>query len=115
MQNDIAEEVLAAFGVRSPALTTGLIASGDRFIAHPDELAALRRDLPDLQCVEMEGAAAAQVCHEHGVPFVVVRAISDKADHSAVIDFTGFIREVASVYARGVVRRFLRAHSGSSA
>src|SRR2546429_426505 len=60
----------------------GCIASGDQFIAHPDKISELRLGIPDLLCIEMEGAAVAQVCHEYGVPFAVIRTISDKADQS---------------------------------
>jgi adenosylhomocysteine nucleosidase len=100
-------DVLSRFGIREPSVVIGLVASGDRFIDDRRTLDELRGALPRLCCVEMEGAAAAQVCHEHGVPLVVIRAISDKADHSAAIDFPGFIRDVASAYARGIVGHFL--------
>ena len=58
-------------------------------------------------CVEMEGAAVAQVCYEHDVPVAVVRAISDKADHSAVINFPRFVDKVASHFTCGIVREFI--------
>ena len=96
-----------AFGIRRPVAREGLIASGDRFIDDRAELGAIRRTLPGLLCVEMEGAAVAQVCHEHRVPCVVIRAISDRADHAAPVDYPRFIREVASHYSRGILRRLL--------
>lgn len=85
----------------------GLVVSGDQFVASAAACAALRRDLPDALAVEMEGAALAQVCHDWGVPCVVLRTISDRADDNAAVDFPLFLREVASVYARDVVLRFL--------
>jgi adenosylhomocysteine nucleosidase len=48
--------------------SSGLIATGDRFIGDPAVLQALRDALPDLQAVEMEGAAVAQVAEQEGVP-----------------------------------------------
>ncbi|NJS36508.1 MAG: 5'-methylthioadenosine/adenosylhomocysteine nucleosidase [Brachymonas sp.] len=61
----------------------GLIVSGDRFVSSKQEVQALRDALPDALCVEMEGAAIAQVCHDYHIPFVAVRSISDKADDHA--------------------------------
>jgi len=114
MDRDIAAISLSAFGIRSPPrLHEGLIASGDQFIADPAKLTELRNalvaaGLPAPLCVEMEGAAVAQVCDEHEVPLAIMRIISDKADHSAGVDFTSFIDEVASHFTRGIVEGFLR-------
>lgn len=105
-----AERFLAQHGSdrgRRACLHQGTIISGDRFVAGQEALAALRRELPDALAVEMEGAAIAQVCHEYGLPFAVIRAISDGADDAAAPDFARFVREVASVYAQGVMRQFL--------
>ncbi|MBV8636676.1 MAG: 5'-methylthioadenosine/adenosylhomocysteine nucleosidase [Candidatus Eremiobacteraeota bacterium] len=82
----------------------GLIISGDRFIASREAAERLRNDLPHAQCVEMEGAAVAQVCWERDIPLTVVRVISDKADHCATEDFSRFITRVASRMTAGVVR-----------
>jgi adenosylhomocysteine nucleosidase len=81
----------------------GLIASGDRFVSSATEAAALRAALPDALCVEMEGAAVAQVCRDYAVPFVAVRTISDRADDTAHVDFSAFVRDVAGPYAVGLV------------
>ena len=70
-------------------------------------LAALREALPDGLCVEMEGAAVAQVCHDYGLPFAAMRSISDRADDSAHVDFNRFIAEVASVYTREILGTWL--------
>ena len=85
----------------------GTIASGDQFIAHPDKLEELRSAIPGLLCVEMEGAAVAQVCHEYKLPFLVIRTISDKADHSAPVDFMTFIQEIAREYSHGILERLI--------
>jgi len=55
----------------------------------------------------MEGAAVAQVAHEYDLPFIVIRIISDKADHQAVIDFPRFIKQVASHFTAGIVKRLV--------
>jgi adenosylhomocysteine nucleosidase len=81
----------------------GLVASGDQFFASPAAVTALRDALPEVLAVEMEGAAIAQVCHEHGVPFAVARVISDTADHGAALDFGRFLRVACGPYARMLV------------
>jgi adenosylhomocysteine nucleosidase len=98
---------MRALGVERPRVVEGLVASGDRFFASDAARAELRVDLPDVRCVEMEGAAVAQVCAEHGVPFAVVRTISDAAGDSAAIDFTAFLEAVASTYSHEILRRWL--------
>jgi adenosylhomocysteine nucleosidase len=107
LPGDVPREVLTEFTLSPPKVRCGLIVSGDQFVADPETLSQLRMDLPDAQCVEMEGAAIAQVCYEHNVPAVVIRTISDKADHSAVIDFPRFVDEVASHFSRGILKEFL--------
>ncbi len=77
-------------------LHQGLILSGDRFVGDEGLSGALLSALPDALAVEMEGAAVAQVCHDLGVPFAVMRAISDRADAQAHVDFNAFLSAVAS-------------------
>jgi len=95
----------AAFRLRQPRVHRGLIASGDEFIDSRARLAELKAALPALLAVEMEGAAVAQVCFEFGMPFAVVRTISDGANEDAPLDFMQFIERVAARYAFGMVRR----------
>jgi adenosylhomocysteine nucleosidase len=102
-------EQLAAFGIHSPRVHRGLVLSGDRFVSGRDENQRLRAALPDALAVEMEGAALAQVCHDFGVPFAVVRTVSDRADDDAHVDFNRFIAEVASRYSLAIVSAWLRA------
>ncbi|MFY9477926.1 MAG: 5'-methylthioadenosine/adenosylhomocysteine nucleosidase [Aquabacterium sp.] len=93
---------------RDARVHQGLIVSGDRFVSSASESTALRQALPDALAVEMEGAALAQVCHDFGVPFAVVRTISDRADDTAHVDFGRFIDEVARHVALDIVRGTLR-------
>ena len=72
--------------------TSGLIATGDHFIGDPAVLQALRDALPDLRAVEMEGAAVAQVAEQEGVPWLVLRVISDGADETAAQSFEDFVK-----------------------
>jgi adenosylhomocysteine nucleosidase len=58
----------------------GDIATGDQVIGTVAQREAVRRRVPQAVCVEMEGAAVAQVCHEFALPFACLRVISDQAD-----------------------------------
>ena len=107
LPNDVPSELLHEFGIVQPKVGTGLIISGDQLVASTDAQSKIKRAIPAALCVEMEGAAVAQVCYEHDVPVAVVRAISDKADHSAVINFPRFVDKVASHFTCGIVREFI--------
>ncbi len=100
-----------AFQLRQVRVHRGLIASGDEFVDSRARLAELKTHLPDLLAVEMEGAAVAQVCFEFGIPFAVIRTISDSADEHAPLDFMQFIERVAARYAYGVVSRYCAART----
>jgi adenosylhomocysteine nucleosidase len=69
-------------GSRPPRLRFGTIATGDSFVGCRAKKDELRGHL-GADAVEMEGAAVAQVCHQLGVPFLVVRGISDRAGTGA--------------------------------
>lgn len=56
---------------------TGLICSGDKFISTAEEIAFIRSHFPDVCAVDMESASIAQTCILTGVPFCVVRVVSD--------------------------------------
>ena len=71
----------------------GLIATGDSFIAGDDKIASIKTHFPDVLAVEMEGAAIAQAAQALGLPFLVIRAMSDNANHEASISFDEFIIE----------------------
>ncbi|MGE8686434.1 MAG: 5'-methylthioadenosine/adenosylhomocysteine nucleosidase [Achromobacter sp.] len=91
-----------------PRVHCGLIATGDVFVNDNDEAHELRLRLPQALCLEMEGGATAQVCHEFGIPYAVLRVISDRADHAAKVDFTDFLVNVARVYTAGILAPLLR-------
>ncbi|WP_420596628.1 5'-methylthioadenosine/adenosylhomocysteine nucleosidase [Deinococcus sp.] len=84
----------------------GRIASGDQFVASREKVQWLWQTF-GAACAEMEGAAVAQVCAKHGVPFVVIRSVSDTADHDANVDYREFMPLVAR-HAKQVVRGMLR-------
>ena len=95
------------FGLHQPRLHRGMIASGDEFIHGNDRRVALKQALPDALAVDMEGAAVAQVCFEFGIPFAIVRTISDDANDHAQRDFMQFLERVAAKYAHGIVQRMM--------
>ncbi|MFM2066992.1 MAG: hypothetical protein RLZZ584_1901 [Pseudomonadota bacterium] len=96
-------------GPHTPRLHQGLIVSGDVFVSSADASHALRQRLPDALAVEMEGAALAQVCHDLGLTFAVLRTVSDRADDSAHVDFLKFVQVVASRASATVVNQWLAA------
>ena len=96
--------ILDKFKIVSPKCLIGTIASGDEFISNAERTKAIIRENLQVAAVEMEGAAIAQVCYDYGIPFVVIRTISDRADHSAAIDFPRFIEEVFKYYSEHMVQ-----------
>ncbi len=55
----------------------GLICSGDRFISKVDEVEFIKENYPDALACDMESASIAHACHDCGVPFAVIRVVSD--------------------------------------
>jgi len=76
------------------SIRKGRVCTGDAFIQEETLRAQIQEEL-DGDCVEMEGAAVGQVCTLNDVPFLLVRAISDRADGSSDIDFQAFLHEAA--------------------
>ncbi len=72
----------------------GTVASGDQFVCSKEQKAQIVADTAAI-CTEMEGTAIAHGAWRNGVPFVVLRAISDKADDSAEMDYPTFERIAA--------------------
>ena len=84
----------AAEAVNPGHTKIGRVASGDQFVAVKDVKARIIANTQGL-CTEMEGAAIAQTAYRNGIPFVILRAISDKADDSAEMDYPTFERIAA--------------------
>ncbi len=85
---------------------TGVIASGDQFVASSERKAYIVDHFKAIAC-EMEGAAIGQVCYVNKVPFCVLRAISDSADGSSHMDYPTFVK-MAAEQSVALMRRFLR-------
>lgn len=88
----------------------GVIASGDQFVASRERKEFITGTFGAIAC-EMEGAAIAHVATVNGVPFAVLRAISDEADGHATVDFPTFAARAAE-NSVAVLRRFLSASQG---
>ena len=84
----------AAEAVNPGHTKKGRVASGDQFVAVKELKEKIIANTQGL-CTEMEGAAIAQTAYRNNVPFVILRAISDKADNSASMDYPTFERNAA--------------------
>lgn len=67
----------------------GRIVSGDQFISDRKAKERIKEQFAGF-CTEMEGAAIAQAAYLNQIPFLIIRAISDKADDSATVDYPTF-------------------------
>lgn len=84
-------------GHTAPKIITGNIVSGDQFIFSAEKTKWLSANLA-ASAVEMESAAVAHVCFINNVRFVGIRAISDKADHSALVDIAACLKAASHNY-----------------
>lgn len=98
------DDQLKAFDIAHPKMYVGDIGSGDQFISDSQNRDRIKNELPGVLCVEMEGAAVAQVCYEYDIPLVVIRTISDEANEDSDIDFMAFISEISSQYTVEIVK-----------
>ncbi|WP_035794945.1 5'-methylthioadenosine/adenosylhomocysteine nucleosidase [Butyrivibrio sp. WCD3002] len=76
-------------------LWEGRVCSGDQFISDSDVKDEIKKEFGGL-CTEMEGAGIAHACFLNKVPFVILRAISDKADGSDIMDYPEFEKKAAA-------------------
>ena len=84
------EAAFAAAEAENPGHTKiGRVASGDQFICSKEQKETIIANTAAL-CAEMEGASIAHTAYRNGIPFVIIRAISDKADDSADMDYPTF-------------------------
>ncbi|MBR1390878.1 MAG: 5'-methylthioadenosine/adenosylhomocysteine nucleosidase [Lachnospiraceae bacterium] len=84
----------------------GHVVSGDQFISSKEVKDVLIREFHG-DCAEMEGASIAQAATLNGLPFLIIRAISDKADGSAEMDYPAFEAEAAR-HCAAMVREFIK-------
>ena len=108
-----ADEALRALAVRAaresaPEIRVfqGRVCSGDQFIASREQKEAILAGFGGL-CCEMEGGAIAQACYLNRTPFVILRAISDKADDSEEMSYLEF-EAAAAARCAAIVRQMVR-------
>lgn len=101
---EIVKKILKAAQSTGMEVKTGLITTADSFIADQEKIAEIKGIFPDVLATEMEGAAIAQVATQYGVPFAVIRAVSDVADEEASVSFDEFIVEAGKKSAEMVIR-----------
>jgi adenosylhomocysteine nucleosidase len=87
---DLIPQKITKEEARYPLVYLGVVATGDQFIASEKKRQWLEHIL-HTDCVEMEGAAVAQVCAINNIPFIVIRCLSDLANEEADIDFEAFL------------------------
>lgn len=107
---DMAVRIRSRLDATGLTATLGTILTGDAFLASAsvrDELAAHWSAL----AIEMEGSAVCGVAERFGIPWLVVRALSDRAGDESVADFTAFLSSAAAASAR-LVRELLRIFDG---
>jgi adenosylhomocysteine nucleosidase len=85
----------ASESIRPGHTKLGRVATGDQFVCSSEQKAKIIADT-GASCTEMEGAAIAQTAYVNQVPFVILRAISDKADGSAELDYPTFEKIAAA-------------------
>ena len=100
----LVEEMKAVLEKTQQTSRVGLIATGDSFIAGQDKIDQIKAHFPDVLAVEMEGAAIAQAAHSLGLPFMIIRAMSDTASHDANITFDEFILEAGKRSAETLIQ-----------
>ena len=87
---DLAENAAKSLNFEGVSIFKGRVASGDQFIAGGPLKDRIQSNFAP-SAVEMEGAAIAHVAYLNSVPYVIIRAISDKADGSADLSYEEFL------------------------
>ncbi|MDO4491329.1 MAG: 5'-methylthioadenosine/adenosylhomocysteine nucleosidase [Lachnospiraceae bacterium] len=88
-------------------LVRGLVVSGDQFISTQQQRDIILGAFPEAQCAEMEGGAIGHVCAQNGVPFSVIRCMSDTADGDSEVNFPAFVKEAGKKSAE-ILMKLLR-------
>jgi len=96
----------AAEHIENTNVFVGTIATGDQFICNIEQKNHIVDNF-DALCAEMEGAAIGHVCYLNKVDFCIVRAISDKADGTAHMDFPSFVK-IAAKKSTELIHNYLK-------
>lgn len=85
-------EIAKNIDLEGKKIIVGTIASADKFFSNPNEAPRIRKEFGNSECVEMEGAAIAQVCFLDNIPFLVIRGISDVVNSNNKVDFHEYLK-----------------------
>ena len=92
---DVTNRLLSACKkLKNTTVLTGAIASGDKFISDVEERLKIGKTFNAMAC-EMEGASVGQVCYRNGVPFSILRSISDDLKYNEGTDYMEFCKSAA--------------------
>ncbi|MDN6639401.1 MAG: 5'-methylthioadenosine/adenosylhomocysteine nucleosidase [Tetragenococcus sp.] len=105
--SQLVEQIAAAAEKSNLSIKKGLIVTGDSFIDDQTKISEILNHFPSALCCEMEGTAIAQTAQQFNVPAVVIRAMSDTADHAATQSFDEFIDQAGQRSAE-MVMTFIR-------
>ena len=98
------KQKLREYGIHFPKMLVADIASADKFVSSSEDKQAILQGLPTVVCVEMEGAAVAQVGNDFQVPVLVIRTISDEADEQSEHSFVFFLENLAREYPHHILK-----------
>jgi adenosylhomocysteine nucleosidase len=98
----------AANEINDIQVVKGLIATGDSFMNDPARVDFVRGKFTELQAVEMEAAAIAQVAYQFHTPFVIIRSLSDIAGKESNVSFEQYL-EKAAVNSANLVMKIVKA------
>ncbi|MBQ4298552.1 MAG: 5'-methylthioadenosine/adenosylhomocysteine nucleosidase [Clostridia bacterium] len=97
----LSRALAAAIRAAGGRAVSGTLATGDRFVAAPEDKERIRA-LFSADATDMEGGAVAQICYVSGVPFAAIRTISDGAEGDARMDYGAFCLRAADISAAAV-------------
>jgi len=101
--NSLVEKTAQNLGI---TIKTGIVATGDKFVNSDTFSKELHSQTNAIAC-EMEGGAVGQVCRLNGVPFCIIRAISDKAGDDGALSYNAFIVKASKISSELVLSYFL--------
>lgn len=100
------EKIAGKSGARLPRVVSGIIVTGDVFVASQAATQQLRARL-QADATEMEGAAVAQACWQQRTPFIIIRSLSDDAGNNASTDVRSFY-EIAARNSASLVMALMK-------
>lgn len=100
------QEAIENIENESYKVVIGTIATADSFCDKPEIAKMVRKEF-NAECVEMEGAAVAQVCYLDQIPFLVIRGISDTPNGNNKIDFRKYL-EIASKQSAKILQNLIK-------